>query len=133
MFTANDILQYRFLGNSIESYLWFACILVAGILLKQFISKLISRLLFAALDKKTRSVGLETFLDLLTKPISVFILVITFYLAFNRLSFPEEWNLGPENVFGVRMAIYRVFKVAIIISVLWIVLRLADFIASVFI
>ena len=107
-------------------------ILVAGILLKRIISKLISRLLFAALSKKTRSVGLETFLNLLTAPISVFILVITFYLAFNRLSFPEEWNIGPDNVFGVRMAIYRVFKVAIIISVVWIVLRLTDFIASVF-
>jgi len=131
MYTANDFLQYHILGNSIESYLWFAGILTGGILLKQFISKLISRLLFAALGRKTRSVGLETFLNLLTAPISVFILVITFYLAFSRLSFPEEWHLSPENVFGVRMVIYRIFKVAIIISVVWIVLRLVDFIASV--
>ena len=132
MITANDFLQHRFLGNSIESYLWFAGILIAGILLKQFISKLISRLLYAAFGKKSKPVGLETFLNLLTTPISVFVLLITFYLAFSRLSFPDEWNLSPDNVFGVRMVIYRVFQAAIIISIAWIVLRLIDFIASIF-
>src|SRR5689334_18272497 len=99
MITANDFLQHRILGNSIESYLWFAGILIAGILLKQFISKLISRLLFATLGRKTRTVGLETFLNLLTAPISVIILVLTLFLAFNQLSFPVEWNLSPDNVF----------------------------------
>jgi len=132
MFTSNNFFQYRFLGNSVESYLWFIAILLTGLLLKRIISKLISRLLFASLSKKTRSVGLETFLNLLTAPISVIIVVITFYLAFNKLSFPAEWNLDPENVFGVRMSIYRIFKVAIIFSVAWILLRLTDFIASVF-
>jgi len=132
MITVNDFLQYRILGNSIESYLWFAGILVAGILFKQFISKLISRLLFASFGKKTRSVGLETFLGLLTAPISTFILIITFYLAFSQLSFPENWNISPDHVFGIRMVIHRVFQVAIIFSIFWIVLRLTDFIASVF-
>src|SRR5688572_13028617 len=133
MFTINDFLQYRLLGNTIESYLWVAGILIAGILLKQFISKLISRILFAAMGRKTRQVGLETFLDLLMSPISVFILVITFYLAFSRLSFPDEWNLDPDNVFGIRMVIYRIFQVALIFSIVWVILRLVDFIASVFI
>lgn len=132
MFALKDFLQQRILGNSIESYLWFAGILLAGILLKRVISKLISRILFACFGRKTRAVGVEKFLELLTQPFSVFVLIITFYLAFDRLVFPREWELDPENVFGVRMVIFRIFDVAIIISICWIVLRLTDFIARVF-
>lgn len=132
MFSTNDFLNQRFLGNTVESYLWFAGILLAGILLKRFISKLISRILFACFGRKTRAVGVETFLDLLTQPISTFVLIVTCYLAFDRLVFPQEWQLDPENIFGVRMIIFRIFDVAIILSITWIVLRLTDFIARVF-
>ena len=132
MFSVHDFLQQRILGNAIESYLWFAGILLAGILFKRFISKLLSRLLFACFGRKTRAVGVEKFLELLTPPFSVFVLIVTFYLAFDRLAFPGEWNLKPENVFGVRMVIFRLFNVAIIFSIAWIILRLADFIARVF-
>jgi len=128
----SDFLHLRIFGNTMESYLWFAGILLVGILFKRFISKLISRLLFACFGRKTRAVGVEKFLELLTQPVSVFVLIITFYLAFDRLEFPGEWQLDPENVFGVRMVIFRLFKVAIIISVVWIILRLTDFIARVF-
>ena len=128
----HDILQQRILGNTVESYLWFAGILLAGIVFKRVISKLISRLLFASFGRKTKSVGVETFLELLTQPFSVFVLIITFYLAFDRLVFPMEWNLDPDNVFGVRMVIFRLFNVAIILSIVWIILRLTDFIARVF-
>lgn len=127
-----SFLQQKFLGNTIESYLWFAGILVGGILFKKLISKLISRLLFACFGRKTRSVGVEVFLELLTQPLSVLVLVLTFYFASDRLVFPQEWQVGPSHVFGVRMVIFRLFEVAILISITWILLRLTDFIARVF-
>ena len=128
----NDLLRQEFLGNSIENYLWFGGILLAGILFKRLISKLISRLLFASFGRKTRVVGVEKFLDLLTAPFSLLVLVITFYLAFNRLQIPAEWDFSPVNEFGMRMVLVRIYKVTMIFSVTWIVLRLTDFIAAVF-
>ncbi|MEO8087713.1 MAG: mechanosensitive ion channel family protein [Bacteroidota bacterium] len=132
MMNTYDFLQQRFLGNAIESYLWFGGILLAGILFKRIISSLFSRLLFACFGRKTRAVGVEKFLELLTQPLSVFVLVITFYLAFDRLVFPQEWQIDPQNVFGIRMIIFRLFDVAIILSIAWVILRLTDFVARVF-
>ncbi len=132
MFSTNDFLQQRFLGNSIESYLWFTGILLIGIIFKRLISKIISRILFAFFGRKTRSVGVEKFLELLTQPFSVFVLLITLYLAFDKLEFPNEWNFEPKNVFGIRMVFFRTFYVIIIFSITWIVLRLTDFVALIF-
>jgi MscS family membrane protein len=132
MFSTHDFLEQRILGNTIESYLWFLGILLAGILLNRFISKLISRLLFACFGRKTGAVDVETFLGLLTRPMSTFVLIVTGYLAFDRLMFPAEWEIDPENIFGVRMVIIRLFDVALIFSITWIALRLTDFIARIF-
>ncbi len=132
MTNAYDFLQREFMGNTIESFLWFAGILLAGILFKRFISKLISRLLFACFGSKTRVIGVDLFLELLIKPFSVFILLITFYLASDRLTFPDKWEFDPVEEFGLRMVIIRLFSITIIFSFTWIVLRLADFFSTVF-
>lgn len=120
-------LQRTFLGNTLESYCWFFGISLLGIIFKQLLSKAFAYLAYKTLQKYATGVGYEKFLDLLKKPLGIFILLLTFYLAVDRLEFPGEWNLVPAEKFGLRMVLFSFFQIAIIFSLTWTFLRLVDF------
>jgi MscS family membrane protein len=118
--------QY-FLGNSIEDYCWFAGIILVGLLFKKLVSKLLALIIFKFVKKYSLGVGKERFLGLLLKPISLFILLLTFYLAFTQLDFPKEWKVPPRDKFGINMIIFRSYQIAIVMAFTWIILRMVDF------
>lgn len=124
-------LEQKFLGNTVESYLWFAGILIVGLIFRNLISKLFSYLFFNLLSNHFKTVGVNKFSDLLAKPFSFFILVVIVYLAFDRLEFPNEWKLVPGHQFGVRLVLFRMFQIAIIFSVTWVLLRVTDYVGLV--
>lgn len=121
------MLEQTFLENTIENYIWFAGIIFVGLLFKAFISKLLSQLLFRFVKKYSSGLSFEKFLSLLKAPFGLFVLLITLYLAFSRLHFPQKWNLAEANEFGIKMILFKTFYIAIVISITWIILRLADF------
>jgi MscS family membrane protein len=125
-------LSQKVLGNLVSSYCWFAGIILLGILFKKVISKLLTRLLFKAFKRYSTEVTVNDFLYLLTKPTSTFVMLVTIYLAFDRLEFPQHWELLPKEQFGLRMAIFRLFETGIVISLTWIVLRIVDFFGLIF-
>ncbi|HNR18705.1 MAG TPA: mechanosensitive ion channel [Bacteroidia bacterium] len=128
----NDyFLEQKFLGNTLESYLWFAGILIAGLIFRNLISKLFSYLFFNLLSKHFKTVGVDKFSDLLARPFSFFILVVIVFLAFDRLEFPHEWKLVPGHQFGVRLVLFRLFQIAVIFSITWVLLRVTDYIGLV--
>lgn len=126
-------LDHKFLGNTVENYLWFAGILIVGLIFKNLISKLFSYLFFNLLSKHFKTVGVDKFSELLARPFSFFVLVVIVYLAFDRLEFPQEWKLAPGHEFGVRLVLFRIFQMAIIFSITWVLLRVTDYIGLVLI
>lgn len=44
-----DVLQQRILGNTVEDYLWFAGLILAGLIFKNLISRILTFLLFNVL------------------------------------------------------------------------------------
>jgi len=125
----NTFFSQTFLGNSILSYCWFFGILLGGLLLRHFFSKLLSKVVFRFLKKHSVEVGFEDFLNLLNKPFGLFLGIATIYFAFDRLHFPQEWNLVPRHIFGLKMLIFKSFQIAIIASFTWIILRLTDYLS----
>ena len=123
----NNFLSLTFIGNTIESYCWFAGILLVGMIFQRLLSKLLTLFVFKFLQKYATEVGYNKLLALLKKPMRVFILLIVFYLAFDRLTFPTEWNFVSIDKFGLRMILYRSFQIAIVSAVTWIFLRVIDF------
>jgi len=75
MFSITNLFQQKFLGNTLDSYLWFAGILLIGLLFKRLISKLLSQCLFSLFKRYFKSVGAKQFIDLLTIPVSYFVLL----------------------------------------------------------
>lgn len=70
---------------------------------------------------------MQEFHDLLKKPFAILFLLAIGYVAFNYLSFPENWNIVPEDKFGVRMVIHKLYQTILIFSITWILLRIIDF------
>ncbi|HEX8517765.1 MAG TPA: mechanosensitive ion channel family protein [Bacteroidia bacterium] len=124
-------LQQTFLGNTLENYCWFAGIIIVGLIFLRLLSRLLALGIFSFVKRFSTGVGSDKLLLLLKKPLNTFILLITFYIAFERLDFPLDWNIGTIEKFGVRLVIYRTYQIAIVVALTWILLRLTDFLGLV--
>jgi MscS family membrane protein len=122
-----DFLSHTFLGNTVQQYCWFLGILLLGIIVKKFLSRILAQLTFRIVKKYSSGVGFDTFLELLKAPFGLFVLLITLYFAFDQLEFPVSWKLVSEEKFGLKMILFRSFQISIVVSITWILLRLADY------
>ncbi|OFY87102.1 MAG: hypothetical protein A3F72_16470 [Bacteroidetes bacterium RIFCSPLOWO2_12_FULL_35_15] len=122
-----DILQRTFLGNTLENICWFAGIILVGLIFQRLLSKLLTLFVFKFLQKYSKGVGYDKLLVLLKKPMGIFILLVSIYFAFDRLTFPSEWNLVSIESFGLRLILYRSFQILLIGTITWILLRVIDF------
>ncbi len=122
-----DWRQLTFLENTVESILYAVTIILIGLIFQRFISKQVSRLVFKIFKRYSFGVSAEKFVDLLARPFSVFIFLITLLIAFLPLHYPESWHLVPEHKTGLKMAVWKVFYLALVLSITWIVLRLVDY------
>lgn len=122
-----DVLNDDFLGNSIGAYAMFFLIILLGMILRRFVSKLSNRVFYYLIRHKTEGVSLTSFQSLLHRPVSFTLMLVVIYVAFSQLSFPAEWNIKPRDEFGVNMILYRGFFVFFYAGIIWIGLRLADF------
>lgn len=120
-------LQTEFLGNTLNSYCWFVGIILVGLLLKKYVTRLLSLLLYRLLKKQVYEISFDKFLELVKKPFGTFITLTTLYFAFQYIDFPKVWHFASVDKFGVRMIIYRAFQITIIISFTQILLRVIDF------
>lgn len=126
-------LEQKFLGNTVRSYLVFIGIVVFGLLLQKLLSKVLTRFLYNFIQKYSKGVSYEAFRELVKKPIGVCILLITFYFAFDQLSFPAHWKMASKSEFGIKMIIHRGYQVALVLSFTWVILRIVDFFGLIFI
>lgn len=123
-------MQQVFLGNTVQDYLWTIGIIVLVLLLNKIVSRLLASLVCKLLKKKWKAFDERTFIDLIVQPLSVFVIITLFIIAFYRLRFPEELN-----IVIYKYSLRQIFlSVAIIIQVAaftWLLLRMIDFIAFV--
>ena len=123
-----NFLQQELLGNTLQDYTWFIGAILLGLIFKKLISKYLSRLLFKIISNKGSQIGIEKFDSLLTKPISLCIMLSIIYLGSSHIEYPPEWNLANENEIGIKMLINKGFSLIYIYSIFWILLRMIDFI-----
>jgi len=126
-----DVLQQRILGNTVEDYLWFAGLILAGLIFKNLISRILTFLLFNVLRKYFKTIGVKKFVELTQKPFSTTLFLIFIYIACRYVHFPDEWKLASESEFGVRMTIKLIFQIATVFFITWTLLRIIDYIGLV--
>ncbi|MBL7922772.1 MAG: mechanosensitive ion channel family protein [Bacteroidia bacterium] len=113
--------------NRVEDLLWFGGIILAGLLLKRFVSNHLSGLIYRFIKRYAAGVDVRELKDLLRKPVGLFILLLSIYIACKQIHYPESWQLPSEENFGLRFIIWKFFQISLIISLTWILTRLIDF------
>jgi len=136
-----SIFNEVFWGNTIKEYCLFGTILLLGIIFKTIVSRLLSKLLFKLFQRFSRQGHDDTFVELLLKPLEIFILFGTLYLSINQLKHPLEVAVfhyhkmvgkNKELIpITIGECIDRIFLFLIILSIFWIILRIIDFISHV--
>jgi len=120
-------LQQTFLENTLQSYLMFGAIILAGLLFKRFVSNHLSGLIYRFIKKGTAGVDVSELRELLRKPFGLFVVLISIYIACLQLHWPASWHLPTEENFGIRFVVWKAFQFSIIVSLTWILMRGIDF------
>jgi len=134
MFSIEKLFQQEFFGNSIAQYAWFVGILFFGFIFLRFFSRFFSRLLFKLFKKFSAEVKIDKFVELLVRPIELFLIATIIFWALNQLSYPLHEILFKRKKSEVTYfdVIDKLYLFFVIVSINWIVLRIIDFVALVF-
>jgi len=122
-----------FLDNKLSNILDFAAILLLGLLFKKFGAKFLSKQSFRIFKSFSNNQFSEVFIELLRKPVEQLITVLVIYFAFERLNFPQDWNLDPVDKIGVRMLLLVIWQIAFFVALCRILLKATDFFTHVLI
>ena len=125
-----DLLQHQFLSNPVENYVWFLGFILFGLIFKRVISKYLSHILYRIINRDS-SINLNTFDELLIKPIGFFIFLMFIYLGALNITFPELLNFENSS-FSIGLILKKLFTIIVLFSILRIGLRFVDYFGIVF-
>lgn len=124
----NDFLDQVWLNNTVRRYLLVAGAIFFVIILRKIISHYLAGLLFKLVNKVWKDVDRKSFIDLLIQPLGFFILILGTIISLHKLNFPSALNVEVYN-YSVRHILHSVGKIVLIVSFIWLLLRVIDFIA----
>ncbi|HEY8396936.1 MAG TPA: mechanosensitive ion channel domain-containing protein [Flavihumibacter sp.] len=126
----NDLLDYVFLENTIRSYLLcFGTILIA-VMFKRFISRVFSRIIYRIIKRHSWKIDQYRFVELVFRPMQFFLLISITMTALDMLHFPEVLNFRIFKL-EIRDIITSLARGLWVITVIWLLRRIIDFIALV--
>ena len=122
-----SFLHREVLGNELLDYALTALILALGAGLNRLLTRVLNNTLFRLTKRYTAGVTKQELHDLFIQPISTLLFLVTIYVAFSVLRYP----LPPLAVKGVepwhKVAILTIFHLVVIATIVWVVLRMVDF------
>jgi len=126
----NDFLHTVILENTVLSYLiCFGTILVV-LLLKKYLSQYLAGFLFSLLKRTSWKIEKKIFIDLLLAPIQGFLIVVIAFIALDKLHFPRALIFDIHRITSKNIT-DSIGTGLIIISFIWLLLRIIDFVAFV--
>jgi MscS family membrane protein len=127
MYGFREILEKVFLSNTVEDYLWFSLWMSLAFLFNKIISRYLSNLLFRIFDRYTEEIDKKQLFELLYKPLSLLVLLIIFFFATSHIEFPNELDASAMG-FRLKNLSQGLYLLLLYISLLWITIKLVDFV-----
>ncbi len=125
-----EYLDLVFLDNTLRSYLVVASAILLALLLKKYLSKYIAGFFFRIIQRVTVGVDKVSFVNLLRPPLEVFLLLLVGLIAIEKLNYPSLLDVRIYRT--TSHAIFEVVSIIVfIISFIWLLLRIIDFIAMI--
>jgi MscS family membrane protein len=122
--------DYRVLDNPLQAYIIVAATILLVIAFKRFFSRLIGRFLFSFVRKMDAELDRADFLTLVVGPIGTFLVVLVSMSSLEKLHFPSVLDFDIYEVRALTI-VHAVAVIIIIISFIWLLMRLVDFMALV--
>lgn len=129
----NDILNHVILGNTIRNYSIVLGIVLFIFLIRRLLSKSLATGLFRLIKHWSPQIREHEFVELLLRPIEYFLLLTAFIMASNHLVFPPDLNVviynGASGPYRLQMFAQTLLKITFSLTIIWILLRLIDFVS----
>src|ERR1700754_1611468 len=122
----HDLWNLTILSNPLKSYILVAITILFVIALKRVLSRLIGRLIFRFVRRMGSGMDKSVFLDLVVGPIGIFLVVFVSMSSIEKLRFPAELDFDIYEVKSRTIA-QALAVITIIVSFIWLLLRLVDF------
>lgn len=118
------------LDNPIRSYLLVVAVILFIILLKRLISRHVASLLSHGARRIWKNMDVKAFTSLMMQPLGLFLVIFISIVAFHKLTFPSVLEV---EVYGytTKDILHFIATTVLIISFIWLLLRLIDFIAMI--
>lgn len=126
----NDFLEQIWENNTVRSYLIVVAVILFVILLKKFISRYLAGLLFSFVHKIWKGVDKKSFTNMLIQPLGFFLVILVSIVSLHKLNFPEDLNIELYG-YTAKEIIHCIGTIIIIVSFIWLLLRIIDFIATI--
>jgi MscS family membrane protein len=124
----NDFLQQVWWGNPVKNYFIVAGVILFIWILKRFVSRYLAGLLYSVVHKIWKDVDKKSFINLVVKPLGLFLAVLVSIIALYKLNFPEEINVDIYK-YTVKEVVQCVGNIILIVSFTGLLIRIIDFIA----
>jgi MscS family membrane protein len=125
-----QFLDMVFLDNSLRSYLFVLLAILLAVVLKRFVSRYAAGLLFKIVKKLAQGVDKVSFVNLVVAPLQTFLVILVTVVSLEKLNFPSLFNFTIYKV-SFRQVIDVISISILIISFIWLLLRIIDFIAMI--
>jgi MscS family membrane protein len=126
----NDFLNRVFLDNPIKNYLVVAGIILFVLILKRFISRYLAGLIYRLVKRIWSDVDKNSFSGLVAQPLGLFLLILVSIISLHKLTFPSLFDVEVYK-YTVKEIIHTTGTIILIISFIWLLLRIIDFIATI--
>ena len=126
----NDFFSRLYFDNEVKDYLIAFGVIVFILLLKRIISKYFAALIFSLVKRVSKNVDKKSFIDLVIHPLGVFLVVLVSLIALHKLKFPGRWNVEVYR-YTLKDIFHALGTTVLIISFIWLLLRMVDFIAMI--
>jgi MscS family membrane protein len=120
--------DFIILDNTLGNYLLITGVILLAVSLKRFISKVIASLVFKVVTRIAAGIDKRSFVNLVMPPLENFFVILVTIIALEKLHFPRVLN-----VYIYKVSFHRVIEIiammVMIVSFIWLLLRIIDFIA----
>lgn len=119
-----------FLNNPLRSYLYVVLAISLAIIFKRLVSRYAASLLFKLIKRMAKGVDKVSFVNLVVAPLQTFLVILVTVVSVEKLRFPSVLNFTIYKV-SCRQVIDVVSISILIISFIWLLLRIIDFVAMI--
>ncbi len=123
-----ELLHKEFFNNTVGAWLTVLLIILFVLLLKKLISKYVAGLLFTIL-KAGEKFHKQSFLDLVAKPLEIFLIALVVILAFDKLQYPQALEFTVFHKINFHDCVDSVASALLIITFIRLCIRITKYIS----